>query len=243
MKNKSYFYKLYIKRLICRSIVLLFVIGLYIWYPKTFNITKGLNFFNTLSPLHLVWIIWIADMILQLSRVPNYWPLGSQKYREERFKKPFLMIDKRHIKKMMKEMTKDSVSVAIAWILLVAVIDILYLTKVIPFQIVIIISTVFYVCDVICILFWCPFKTFFMHNKCCTTCRIFNWDHAMMFAPLIAIPGIWTYSLVFMSLLIVIVWEITCAKYPERFLEKTNINLRCNNCKDKLCGKNKLESR
>ena len=77
-----------------------------------------------------------------------------------------------------------------------------------------------------------------MHNKCCTTCRIFNWDHAMMFSSLIAIPGLWTYSLLFMSFSILIVWEIACSVYPERFLEKTNCALRCSNCNDKLCGKN-----
>ena len=76
-----------------------------------------------------------------------------------------------------------------------------------------------------------------MHNKCCTTCRIFNWDHAMMYLPLIVIPGFWTYSLVFMALLILVVWEVVCANHPERFFEKTNCALRCQNCKDKLCGK------
>ena len=76
-----------------------------------------------------------------------------------------------------------------------------------------------------------------MHNKCCTTCRIFNWDHAMMFSPLIVIPSAWTYSLVLTSFVILIVWEYTCIMHPERFLEKTNCALRCHNCKDKLCGK------
>ncbi len=243
MKNKSYFYKLYIRRLIFRIVILLITIGLYILYPNTFLVAKGFNFFKMISPLHIIWFIWMLDMILQLCRVPKYWPLGSQKYREERFKKPILMINKTHIKRIMKEMNKDAVSVAIAWILLVAVIDILYLTNVIHFQTVIIISTAFYVCDVICIIGWCPFKTFFMHNKCCTTCRIFNWDHAMMFTPLIAIPGIWTYSLVIMSLIVVIVWETACSNHPERFMEKTNISLRCNHCKDKLCGKNINDNR
>ena len=237
MKNKSFFYKLYIKRLICRSIVLLFTIGLYIWYPKTFLVTKGLNFYKMISPLHIIWLIWMIDMILQLCKSPNYWPLGSQKYREERYKKPLLMPNRKHIKEAMKELNKDSISVAIAWILLIAIIDILYLTNIIPFQIVIIISTAFYVCDIICVIGWCPFKTFFMHNKCCITCRIFNWDHAMMFSPLIAISGIWTYSLVIMSLIVVIVWESSCKNHPERFMEKTNLSLRCFYCKDKICGK------
>ncbi len=238
MKNKSYFYKLYVKRLIIRITILLIVIGLYILYPQTFIVAKGFNFFKMFSPLHIIWFIWMYDMILQLLSAPKYWPLGSQKYREERFKKPLLQHNKKHIRKMMKELNNGSISVAVVWILFIAIIDILYLTKIIPFQVVVIISTFFYVCDVICIIGWCPFKTYFMHNKCCTTCRIFNWDHAMMFSPLIAIPGIWTYTLVITSLVVVAVWEVACYKHPERFIEDTNNALKCYNCPDKLCGKN-----
>ena len=105
------------------------------------------------------------------------------------------------------------------------------------YQIVVLISTSFYVCDIICVIGWCPFKTFLMHNKCCTTCRIFNWDHAMMFSPLIVIPGIWTYTLFGLSLIVLTIWEITCTIYPERFNELSNCALRCENCKDRLCGK------
>ena len=237
MKKESYFYKLYIKRFICRIIILLLVIGMYIFYSDTFIVVKGFNFFKMLSPLHIIWCIWMFDMITQLLKVPRYWPVGSQKYMNYSYKKPLIIPYKDKLKKIMKDMNKDAISVAIAWILLVALIDTLYLTRVIPFQIVIIISTVFYVCDVICIIGWCPFKTFFMHNKCCTTCRIFNWDHAMMFSPLIVIPGFWTYSLVIMSLVVVFIWEKHCFGYPERFIEKSNNSLKCYFCKDKLCGK------
>ena len=63
----------------------------------------------------------------------------------------------------------------------------LYFLNVIDLGIVVIISLAFSVCDLICILFFCPFQTWMMHNRCCTTCRIYNWDFAMMFTPLIFI--------------------------------------------------------
>ena len=47
------------------------------------------------------------------------------------------------------------------------------------------------VCDMICILFFCPFQSWFLKNKCCCTCRIYNWDYAMMFTPLFFIY-LWT---------------------------------------------------
>lgn len=238
MKKISKFRKLYIKRLIFRIVIFIITVGIYILNPNEFIVVKGLNFIKKLSPLHILWFIWMLDMILQLCKVPKYWPLGSQKYWGHRYLPDIKKIDKKVIKEHMKKLTNGSTSVAIVWILLVAIIDALYLTNIISYQIVILISTAFYVCDLICVVVWCPFRVFFMHNKCCTTCRIFNWDHAMMFLPLIVIPGLWTYSLLLMSFLILIVWEIACVVYPERFLEKTNCALRCNNCKDRLCGKN-----
>lgn len=237
MKNKSKFRRSYIRRLIFRIIIFISMIGIYIIYPNTFKVAKGLNFIKDFSPLHIIWLIWMIDMILQLCKVPKYWPLGSQKYWSHRYIPNIKKIDRNIVKSNMKEMTKGSTSVAIAWIILLIIISTLYFTHLISYQIVILISVAFYVCDTICVVGRCPFKTFFMHNKCCTTCRIFNWDHAMMFTPLIVIPGIWTYSLLLMSIIILIVWKIACALYPERFIEKTNCALQCHNCKDRLCGK------
>lgn len=239
MEGPTKIRKSYIRRLVMRSIILICVILLYIFRPDTFSVAKELNFIKQFSPLHVLWGLWMVDMILQLCKVPKYWPLGSQKFWGHRFLPDLSGINKDVLKDYVKKCKKDVVRVAAAWIGLVGTIDVLYLTKVISYQIVIILSVVFYVCDLICVIVWCPFKRFFMHNKCCTTCRIFNWDHAMMFLPLIAIPGIWTWSLVGMSIAILIVWEVTFAVYPERFNEITNCALRCQNCPDVLCGKRK----
>ena len=95
-------------------------------------------------------------------------------------------------------------------------------------------SVIFYVCDLICVLVWCPFRLI-MKNKCCTTCRIFNWDHLMMFSPLIFIGGFYSVSLVVMAVIAWLVWEICIMLYPERFCEMTNVALKCSECTDKLC--------
>ena len=237
MKKISKFRKSYIKRLIFRIVIFIIMIGLCIFYPRTYEISKGINFIKAFSPLHLVWLIWMIDMILQLCRVPNYWPLGSQKFFGYRYIPSSKKTSNIIIKKQMKQLNKESITIAITWVLLITLIAALYLTKVISYKIVILCTTLFYVCDTICVVIWCPFRVFYMSNKCCTTCRIFNWDHFMMFSPLIVIPGIWTYSLVILSLIILIVWEICFATHPERFLERTNCALECQNCKDKLCGK------
>ena len=239
MKMRSRFRISYIRRLVMRCIILFSVLLLYIFRPDDFAVVKEFNFIKQFSPLHILWALWMIDMILQLCKVPKYWPLGSQKFWGNRFLPDLKGLNIDALKTYIKKSKKDVIKIALSWIALIAVIDILYVCNIIPYQIVIIMSTVFYVCDLICVIVWCPFKTFFMHNKCCTTCRIFNWDHAMMFSPLIIIPGIWTWTLVAASLTILTVWEITFAIHPERFTEYTNCALRCQNCSDVLCGKRK----
>ena len=101
--------------------------------------------------------------------------------------------------------------------------------------ILILIAIAYSVCDIICILFFCPFQTWFMKNRCCATCRIYNWDFAMMFTPFIFIPNWYTYSLLGCALILLLRWEITYKLHPERFSVSTNGCLDCSKCKEKLC--------
>ena len=89
-------------------------------------------------------------------------------------------------------------------------------------------------CDLICVLVWCPFRLI-MKNKCCTTCRIFNWDHLMMFTPMLYVKGFYSLSLLAVSILVWCCWELCVLIYPERFWEKSNAALQCSECTDKLC--------
>ncbi|MBQ8537093.1 MAG: hypothetical protein IJ461_06810, partial [Clostridia bacterium] len=66
-----------------------------------------------------------------------------------------------------------------------------------------------------------------MKNRCCTTCRIFNWDHLMMFSPLVFIHSFYAQSLFLLALAVFFVWEGCILLYPERFWEQTNEALRC----------------
>lgn len=95
----------------------------------------------------------------------------------------------------------------------------------------------------ICILFFCPFQTWLMKNKCCTSCRIYNWDFVMMFTPLLFIRSYATWSLFAMAFILFLRWEITLSLHPERFAENTNASLSCGCCEEKLCHhKGQLQS-
>ncbi len=123
----------------------------------------------------------------------------------------------------------------IFWIFLNSVFGILYKTGIIDTGAMILLCSFYSVCDYICILFYCPFRSIFLKNRCCVTCRIFHWDYAMIFTPLAFVPGVDFKLLLFFSLLLVARWEITCYLHPERFLEETNQFLSCAGCTEKLC--------
>ena len=101
--------------------------------------------------------------------------------------------------------------------------------------IMILLCSAYSICDLICILFFCPFQTWFMKNKCCSVCRIYNWDYAMMFTPLFFVRRDYSWSLLALSIALLVRWEITIFRHPERFSEKTNDYLQCRNCTEKLC--------
>ena len=201
---------------------------------KNFNILNGMNFFKEFYILHLLWIIWVFDMILQIIPIKNKVALGSQKLWANRFKPIREKINTKNLKKYIVNTTKSAYKVFIIWTLLIVVLGVLYYFGIIDKIWLFMISVFFYVCDLICVLVWCPFRLI-MKNKCCTTCRIFNWDHIMMFSPLVFVGGFFSISLVVMALIAWLVWEVFVLLYPERFCEMTNEALKCTNCTDKLC--------
>ena len=63
--------KRYITRLIGRCLILL--AGLFFCFirPEIYHILQGWRFFDGFSILHLLWLVWVFDMIEQL------WPVGK----------------------------------------------------------------------------------------------------------------------------------------------------------------------
>ena len=76
-----------------------------------------------------------------------------------------------------------TVLIALIWIIFNGIIGALRMIDLLDDGILILLCSAYSVCDLVCILFFCPFQTWFMKNKCCGTCRIYNWDYAMMFTP------------------------------------------------------------
>ena len=183
--------------------------------------------------LWLVWLVLIVEMILRFfpsslesmgcqKQFPqNYQPRseGSEAFRLDSW--------------------KSTLAVALAWTALNGAIGGLYFAGVIDAGILLLVSLAYSVCDMICILFFCPFQTWFMKNKCCTTCRIYNWDYAMMATPLVFVPTWYTWSILACALALLIRWELAVRRHPQWFSEQTNCALSCSQCQEKLCAHKK----
>ena len=182
-----------------------------------------------------LWIFFVSGMVLRIfpSRLET---IGCQKQLKRNYvptgeEKPSLTS------------WRATLSLTICWIALNLVFGILYLTNVFDAGILILISLAYSVCDIVCILFFCPIRDIFLKNKCCADCRIYNWDYAMMFTPFIFIPHVYTWSLLALSLVLLALWEITYKLHPERFAKNTNASLACHNCKEKPCRHKRRISR
>lgn len=218
---------LHYSKLFFRSVLFIAATVLYI-FNKINGTGKSFGGYeNDPVILSIIWIVFVLEMVLRFfpSRFES---MGCQK----QFKKNFI---KTEVSKPVSNTWRSTLAVFAVWVTLNALIGTLYFIGSIDRGILLLISLFYSVCDMICILFFCPFQTWFMKNKCCGSCRIYNWDYAMMFTPLVFIKNVYAWTLLGIALLLVAVWEISIKMHPERFFESTNACLSCSNCKEKLC--------
>ena len=178
--------------------------------------------------VRIIWLVFAVEMLLRFfpSRLESP---GCQK----QFRQNYIKSGSTQIRIQDNNAT---MLVALVWICFNAVFGLLYMTGMLDDGIMVLLCCAYSVCDMICILFFCPFQSWFLKNKCCSTCRIYNWDYAMMFTPLFFIRNLYAWSLLGLSLALMLRWEITFYRYPERFSPETNEFIRCENCTEKLCG-------
>ena len=235
----------HIFKLVYRS--LLFVLAIVFYVLKQLKIVQR-DLVENWAVFLVVGVVLFVEMVFRFfpSKLES---MGCQKQFKRNFKSTGTDA------KPVNQSGKTTALVAAVWIGGNAVIGVLHILgslKVIPNfvdeGVLLLISLFYAVSDMICILFFCPFQTFFMKNKCCTSCRIYNWDYPMMFTPFVFLWNvtaenivffIFAKSLLFFSLLLLIRWEVTFRVHPEWFSEKTNASLACANCQEKLCAHKK----
>ena len=71
---------------------------------QKFEILEGNNFFKEFNVLHILWGVWMLDMILQIVPLKNKLALGSQKLFANRFKP---IRDKINYKALKKQISRS----------------------------------------------------------------------------------------------------------------------------------------
>lgn len=177
--------------------------------------------------LTVTWAVFVFEMILRFFPSRFESPGCQKQFRQNYIKSGETQI--------VIQDNNAVVLVALIWIGFNGLIGALRMADILDDGIMILLCSAYSVCDMICILFFCPFQTWLLKNKCCGTCRIYNWDYAMMFTPLFFVRRSYSWSLLVLSFALLVRWEITFYRSPERFSENTNEYLRCSNCREKLC--------
>ncbi len=218
-------------RLVYRSLLFVILMIAYISYRVDLTAALATIYERRSVILIVTWGVFVVEMIFRFFP-SHYESPGCQK----QFGKYYQKSGKTEIAVQDNNAT---VLVALIWVIFNGAFGALYIADVLDDGVMILLCSAFSVCDMICILFFCPFQSWLMKNKCCVTCRIYNWDYAMMFTPLFFVKNEYTWSLLALSVALLIRWEIAFFRHPERFSENTNDYLKCKNCTEKLCSHKK----
>ena len=218
-------------RLVYRSALFIVLVVSYIRF-RLFSDTSIIESVEkTPTIIYVTWAVFVIEMIMRFFP-SKYESPGCQKQFARNYKKSGNTEVTIHD-------NNATIMVALIWIVFNGLFGALHMAGILDDGIMILLCSAYSICDIICILFFCPFQTWFLKNKCCSTCRIYNWDYAMMFTPLFFVQKSYTWSLLALSVALLIRWELTFYLHPERFSENTNEYLRCENCTEKLCAHKK----
>lgn len=186
-----------------------------------------------IGPAHVLWAVFMIIMLMHIFP-GNKLTMALRKMEEKEYEE-IHGYSRMELLEYVQGQNVKAWKVLLVWLLLNCIFGMLYLMDIIQSVDMLMLSVFFFLCDYICILFFCPFQTFIMKNKCCVNCRIYDWGHFMMFTPMLFIQNFYSWSLFATSVVVLIRWEITYAKHPERFWSGSNKKLRCENCNDKIC--------
>ena len=223
--------KRYLWDLLFRLTVFLFISFIYLRDPQQLDFTSE-NSPRSL-PLTLLWLAVLISMLAQLNPNSNL-TTGCLKQYPVRCQL-VSRYDPTALAQATRAQNTGAGKVAGVWLAIHLIIGVLYGKKLLSVSFLVLLCTFYFLCDLICVLFFCPFQTFLMKNRCCVNCRIFAWGSWMMAAPLFCVPHFYSWSLSGASIVVLISWEVRFRRHPERFWFGSNQNLQCAHCKEQLC--------
>jgi len=213
----------HLRSLVFRVLLLSLAVYLYIANPGRLDFTTPPDTLLDGAFLGIVWLMLAVGTLYRL--FPNKRiPMGARKH----FISPAVAAASSTSR---KPLHKGARTVVIVWLACnAALLFGLHLYGLLTPMTAILLALFYAVCDLICILFFCPFQTFFMRNRCCAECRIYNWDYFMICTPLLLFPSAYSLSLIALAAAALVRWELAARRNPEAFQ-----NLNCTECEDRLC--------
>lgn len=232
-------YRIYHIKLLFRIGVFLAGLTVYLRDPTSLAVFwKADGWFHGVTSLQIVWLILMGELGLK------FWAraklsIGSRKHLRSFYIPSETFPAAEEIVLWKQRENQAAWKVLIVWLGGNSIPALLYWGKLWGTPEMILLSLFYYVWDLVCVLFYCPVQVLLMKNRCCVTCRIFNWDAMMICTPLLVIPGFFSWSLIAVALGLLVGWEYSYWKYPERFFEASNANLQCRGCQERLCRNKK----
>lgn len=220
---------------------ILFLVG-FIFFAGTYPVdlmnffTRKIWFFNV---YHVIWLIVIIILFKSLISPDKYKIASGKQF--ARFYKPAKKINLKKLKKEVEKNNLRALKAGAFWLSILFSFSAIYFLLNLNVLWVYGFALFALLLDTLYVAIWCPYRDWIIKNKCCNTCRIYNWGLWMSFGILATIPNFWNLSIVALSIVIFLQWEYLHYKHPERFYEITNLNLKCVHCKHQagFCKENK----
>ena len=181
----------------------------------------------------ILWLCVLLSMLAQLSSSSRL-TTGCMKQYPSRYD-PVPGYDPEALRQAVRAQDRGAFKVLAVWLGINLGFGILFHMGVLDVPELVLLCALCYLCDLVCVLFFCPFQFFLMRNRCCVNCRIFAWGSWMMAAPLMLVPHFYAQSLFWAGVLVLAVWELRYRRHPERFWSGSNRTLQCAQCREQLC--------
>ena len=233
-KPRSAMFLTYLTRLILRGLLFLGAAYLYFFQRAVLESFTAPGFFQSFGLRQAVWLLLMGGMLLHL--LPRvHITMSGLKSRPYTYREPEEGYRRGDLYEYVQTMNLKAWMVLLLWLCFNAIFALLYLLNVIGEAEMLLLTFLYFLSDLICMLVFCPFQTFIMKNRCCVNCRIFDWGHLMMYTPMLFIKSFFSWSLFFTACIVALRWEYVYASHPERFWNGSNAAIRCENCTDKIC--------
>lgn len=233
LDKKSVKLQNYLFSFLFRLFIFIFVLLAYLYNKEALIdlATKPIRY--GINSLHILWFYFMIMMICHI--FPGKGRSFAARKAKQEYYLPVNDFSKLEMYQFVQDQNKKAWMVMLVWLVGNGVVGLIYLFGWIGASELILLTVFFFLCDYICIIFFCPFQSLIMKNRCCINCRIYDWGHFMMFTPMLFIPNFFSWSLFFTACVELIRWEILYTKYPERFWFGANKRLDCANCNEQIC--------